>query len=55
MSPATELTWLGMSEERMLVAMDSSGLLSALTQVLLPYKTVSTGMQGRGLFLTSPD
>lgn len=34
-SPGAELTWLGMSEERMLVAMDSSGLVLALTRVII--------------------
>lgn len=33
MSPSSELTWLGFSDEHMVVAMDSSGLLTGLTQV----------------------
>lgn len=33
LSPSAELTWLGFTEEHMVVAMDSSGLLTGLTQV----------------------
>lgn len=41
LSPASELTWLGASEEGMVVAMDSSGLVSALTRVSGLYGPVS--------------
>ena len=37
MSVGAELTWLGMSEELMLVTMDSSGLVSTLTPVRCLY------------------
>ena len=33
LSPASELTWMGVSEEGMVVTMDSTGLVSALTRV----------------------
>lgn len=34
-SAAAELTWLGFTEEHMVVAMDSTGLLTGLTQVAI--------------------
>ena len=33
LSPGSELTWLGTSEEGMVVSMDSAGLVSGLTLV----------------------
>ncbi|CAN0317217.1 unnamed protein product [Laminaria digitata] len=33
LSPSSELTWLGTSEEGMVVSMDSAGLVSGLTLV----------------------